>query len=330
MLFWGLRDLKRIHLLTVDKPRVDIECSGHILCSSIIQNARKNPNFTNAVKFLELDLPEQELYRPPLTIRAVDCRSFGRYTLVGTHMINSIHKYMYNPLTKREREAEERRKFNQLNTNEHSPLLQQHSPILNPDSDNSKEKSPLLPKDFSISVTYGGTQQTNKTKTDTATSKKRKPSFDEEEDDEEGSKDWWTKYFASIERMIDDSKEAKKLQNQQNGNLQVFVDEDGGQDDKSPGESGKKRFGFKTAATASRFAAKISPKSVRKRTKYKPALCKVSFTSINYLSYCSCVRYSLQNLKLHLSLKNLKNGFILLNCIEAKRLEKKVKMIVVL
>lgn len=277
MLFWGLRDLKRIHLLTVDKPRVDIECSGHILYSSIIQNAKKNPNFTNAVKFLELDLPEQELYRPPLTIRAVDCRSFGRYTLVGTHMINSIHKYMYKPLTRREREVEERRKFNQLNTNEHSPLLQQHSPILNLDSELSKEKSPLLPKDFSISVTYGGTQQISKIKNDTAVPKKRKASFDEEEDDEEGSKDWWTKYFASIERMIDESKEAKKLHTQQNGNLQIFADDERDQGDKSPGSSGKRRFGFKTAATASRFAAKISPKSVRKQNKYKPALCKVSF-----------------------------------------------------
>jgi hypothetical protein len=56
------------------------------------------------------ELPEQELYRPPLTIRAVDCRSFGRYTLVGTHMINSIHRYMYVPMTKRDREAEERKK----------------------------------------------------------------------------------------------------------------------------------------------------------------------------------------------------------------------------
>lgn len=63
--------------------------------------------------YLLQELPEQELYRPPLTIRAVDCRSFGRYTLVGTHMINSIHKYMYVPMTKREREAEERKKPSQ-------------------------------------------------------------------------------------------------------------------------------------------------------------------------------------------------------------------------
>lgn len=110
VLFWGLRDLKRVHLLTVDKPRVDVECAGRILFSSIISNAKRNPNFNTPIKFMELELPEQELYRPPLTIRAVDCRSFGRYTLVGTHTINSIHKYMYTPHTKRARDVEERKK----------------------------------------------------------------------------------------------------------------------------------------------------------------------------------------------------------------------------
>ena len=54
VLFWGLRDLKRVHLMTVDRPRVDIECAGHILYSSVIQNAKKNPNFSTLVKFLEL------------------------------------------------------------------------------------------------------------------------------------------------------------------------------------------------------------------------------------------------------------------------------------
>ena len=49
--------------------------------------------------------PFQEMYCPPLTIRVVDCRSFGRFTLVGTHVINSIHKFLYQPITKRDREA---------------------------------------------------------------------------------------------------------------------------------------------------------------------------------------------------------------------------------
>lgn len=275
VLFWGLRDLKRIHLLTVDKPRVDIECAGHILYSSIIQNAKKNPNFSTPVKFLELDLPEQELYRPPLTIRAVDCRSFGRFTLVGTHMINSVHKYMYTPMTRREKEAEERkRSLNQLKVNNvHSNQI---SPNSVTSTDSNKERSPLLPKDISITVGYGSQEQTKKMKTEI--NKKRKQSLDEDFDDEDANKDWWTKYFASVERMIEDTNNAKRLNH--NGNLQVYSDEENdlsaSNSERSFGEHYKKRFGFKTAATASRFAARISPKSVRKRSRYKPALCKVS------------------------------------------------------
>lgn len=97
VLFWGLRDLKRVHLLSVDKPRIDVECSGKILSSNIIQNAKKNPNFPNMLKSIELELPLEETYAPPITIRCVDCRSFGRYTLVGTHQITSIHRYLYKP-----------------------------------------------------------------------------------------------------------------------------------------------------------------------------------------------------------------------------------------
>lgn len=281
VLFWGLRDLKRIHLLTVDKPRVDIECAGHILYSSIIQNAKKNPNFSTPVKFLDLDLPEQELYRPPLTIRAVDCRSFGRYTLVGTHMINSIHKYMYNPMTKKEKEAEERkRSLAQSNTTGDSPDIPNQTPNhLVPAGDGIKEKSPLLPKDITVSLSYGTHDTTKKMKTEI--NKKRKASMDDDMEDEESGRDWWTKYFASMEEMINESKEAKKHQ-LQDGSLIHLSEEMTAMktsvschsNEKSPSEH-KRRFGFKTASTAARFAARISPKSVRRRNKQKTALCKV-------------------------------------------------------
>lgn len=82
--------------------------------------------------------------------------------------------------------------------------------------------------------------------------------------------------------MIEESKEAKKYLTQ-NGNLQVYDDENnphsGNSSDRSPGRSPgpeyKKKFGFKTATNATRFSTKISPKSVRKRSKYKTQLCKV-------------------------------------------------------
>ena len=54
VLFWGLRDLRRIHLLTVDRPRVDVEIAGHIVQSAVINSVRRNPNFTNPVKFIDL------------------------------------------------------------------------------------------------------------------------------------------------------------------------------------------------------------------------------------------------------------------------------------
>ena len=50
VLFWGMRELKRIQFMSVDKPRIDIECAGHVLSSSVIQNAKKNPNFIILVK----------------------------------------------------------------------------------------------------------------------------------------------------------------------------------------------------------------------------------------------------------------------------------------
>nr|CAD7193654.1 unnamed protein product [Timema douglasi] len=304
VLFWGLRDLKRIHLLTVDKPRVDIECAGHILYSSVIQNAKKNPNFGTPVKFLELELPEQELYRPPLTIRAVDCRSFGRYTLVGTHMINSIHKYMYVPMTKREREAEERKKSlqqlqskcrnlrqfrvsadvdpanpNQLTANSYTVV----------DTDN-REVSPLLPKakDTPIMLDYGTSQPTKK-ELKTEVNKKRKQSLSDEVDNDEASRDWWTKYFASVEAMIEENKEARKetahLQSQQNGTLQIYLDEathnaNALQECKrelswSSERSEKKKHTLKGAATATKFVARLSPKSARRKKELSTALMKI-------------------------------------------------------
>ncbi|KAL0125715.1 hypothetical protein PUN28_004639 [Cardiocondyla obscurior] len=225
VLFWGLRDLKRIHLLTVDKPRVDVECAGHILYSSVIANAKKNPNFNTPIKFLELELPEQELYRPPLTIRAVDCRSFGRYTLVGTHTINSIHKYMYYPLTKRAKDAQERKKS----------LYQ-----------------------LQCTGDVGSLE------------------------DGDRCQDWWTKYFASVEAMIEENKELRKeksiFQSQPNGTLPMLFDEavtPSQTADKNSGINPTKRlFGLKSPTNAVKFVSRLSPKQTQHKYN-KTALLKI-------------------------------------------------------
>ncbi|CAH0716714.1 unnamed protein product, partial [Brenthis ino] len=207
VLFWGLRDLKRIHLLSVDKPRVDIECSGHIIYSSVIQNAKRNPNFGNPVKFVDVELPDQDLYRPPLTIRVVDCRSFGRITLVGTHTINSIHKYIYTPMSRREKEIEDRKKslIQLQNVDLRSNCIIQDD-VYN--IENEKESCPLLFRDGRVIMAYGTRRPgVAKKVIKHESNKKRKASADSVLDDDESSKDWWTKYFASVESMIEEEKQ---------------------------------------------------------------------------------------------------------------------------
>ncbi|KAL0280303.1 UNVERIFIED_CONTAM: hypothetical protein PYX00_001638 [Menopon gallinae] len=280
VLFWGLRDLKRIHLLTVDKPRVDIECAGHILSSTVIQNAKKNPNFGSPVRFIDVELPEQELYRPPLTIRAVDCRSFGRYTLVGTHMINSIHKYMFVPMTKKERESKSRQKYLQQLQENTKPTADSATSRQFVDDDTT-EDSPLLPRETTITLGYGTTSTASKKELKSEVNKKRKKeSVDDTEDDEE-NRDWWTKYFMSVEAMIEEGKESKKesaaMQNQPNGN--IFPGEQDGREKKDAGSGSDKdikgKRTLKGATSAIRFVSKLSPKSVRKKNDWKKALIKL-------------------------------------------------------
>ncbi|XP_067214359.1 otoferlin-like isoform X3 [Linepithema humile] len=291
VLFWGLRDLKRIHLLTVDKPRVDVECAGHILYSSVIANAKKNPNFNTPIKFLELELPEQELYRPPLTIRAVDCRSFGRYTLVGTHTINSIHKYMYSPLTKRAKDAQERKKS----------LYQLQCTAL--DQSKSKYQQISLPEPFTdmesnngdTTITLGFDLAGPTKKDKTEQNLRRKQSLVKDSsmgdlsalEDGDGCQDWWTKYFASVETMIEENKELRKeksiLQNQPNGSLPMFLEpvtpvaqnQLAASGEKTPGNNPtKKLFGLKSPANAAKFVSKLSPKQTQRKSR-KTALLKI-------------------------------------------------------
>lgn len=289
VLFWGLRDLKRIHLLTVDKPRVDVECAGHILYSSVIANAKKNPNFNTPIKFLELELPEQELYRPPLTIRAVDCRSFGRYTLVGTHTINSIHKYMYYPLTKRAKDAQERKKS----------LYQLQCTALDPSKSKFQQTSllesmtDLEANNGDTIITLGfdlGSGPTKKDKTEQNLRRKQSLANDNSigdfgAEDGDGCQDWWTKYFASVETMIEENKELRKekslFQSQPNGTLTMLLDDAVTQSqlavsgDKNPGINPTKRlFGLKSPTNAVKFVSRLSPKQIQHKYN-KIALLKI-------------------------------------------------------
>ncbi|NXO69106.1 FR1L4 protein, partial [Phainopepla nitens] len=93
ILFWGLRDLKRVNLFEVDEPQVIIECAGKKVESEVIVSYKENPNFIELVKYMDVELPEQVYLHPPLSIFVVEKRAFGRTVLVGSHVVSNVMKF---------------------------------------------------------------------------------------------------------------------------------------------------------------------------------------------------------------------------------------------
>ncbi|NWT05049.1 FR1L4 protein, partial [Mionectes macconnelli] len=94
ILFWGLRDLKRVNLFEVVEPQVIIECAGKKVESEVIVTYKENPNFTELVKYMDVELPEQVYLHPPLSIFVVEKRAFGRTVLVGSHVVSDVMKFL--------------------------------------------------------------------------------------------------------------------------------------------------------------------------------------------------------------------------------------------
>ena len=55
VLFWGVRDLKRIALMTVKRPRVDFVVGGDApISAGALADIKLNSNFENNVQFLDV------------------------------------------------------------------------------------------------------------------------------------------------------------------------------------------------------------------------------------------------------------------------------------
>lgn len=54
VLFWGVREMKKVQLLSVDRPQVLIECGGRGVKSCVIQSYKNNPNFSVQAEAFEV------------------------------------------------------------------------------------------------------------------------------------------------------------------------------------------------------------------------------------------------------------------------------------
>uniref|UniRef100_A0A8D2MSX5 C2 domain-containing protein n=1 Tax=Zonotrichia albicollis TaxID=44394 RepID=A0A8D2MSX5_ZONAL len=184
ILFWGLRDLKRVNLFEVDEPQVIIECAGKKVESEVIASYKENPNFTELVKYMDvvsgkvnstmagytIELPEQVYLHPPLSIFVVEKRAFGRTVLVGSHVVSDVMKFSPREL---EEEPEDVPKGGCMS------VLDGHLFPLNPVIFSLKAPLKKIPINKLV---------------------KKEDEYEEEKPELE-ELDWWSKYYASLKEL---------------------------------------------------------------------------------------------------------------------------------
>ncbi|XP_026163454.1 fer-1-like protein 4 [Mastacembelus armatus] len=186
VLFWGLRELKRVNLFEVERPMVKVECAGRQLESEEIESYKVHPNFKEMVRYIDVELPEQAYLHPPLTLFVVEQRAFGRLALVGSHVVQSLMDYgPRDQGGEPEEEEEERKRKVRRNTVKVNPLLAVKDIGLS-NLQIKQSKIPFNPLKFVRSPL-------NKLM--------KKVEELEEEVPEKEELDWWSKYYASLEEM---------------------------------------------------------------------------------------------------------------------------------
>ncbi|XP_061765119.1 myoferlin isoform X3 [Nerophis ophidion] len=97
ILVWGLRNMKSYQLASVSSPSLVVECGGQRVESAVIRNMKKSSNFPSSVLFIKVLLPKDEMYTPPIVLKVIDHRPFGRKPVVGQCTITSLERFRCDP-----------------------------------------------------------------------------------------------------------------------------------------------------------------------------------------------------------------------------------------
>ncbi|XP_019470570.1 dysferlin-like isoform X2 [Meleagris gallopavo] len=169
ILAWGLRNLKSYQLASVTSPSLLVECGGQLVQSCVIKNVKKNPNFDVCVLFMEVRLPSESLYSPPIIIKIIDNRPFGRRPVVGQCTIRSLEEFYCDPYGEETDGAQEHA--------DDVSLTPRDDVLIDID-----DKEPLLPTQLVEGMTSSALIN---------------PPASRSEPQEEEFIDWWSKFYAS-------------------------------------------------------------------------------------------------------------------------------------
>uniref|UniRef100_A0A8C5CQ83 C2 domain-containing protein n=1 Tax=Gadus morhua TaxID=8049 RepID=A0A8C5CQ83_GADMO len=107
ILAWGVRNLKSFQMASVSCPSLQVECGGVVVQSCVIRSMKKKPNFDVNTLLIDVRLPVEELYMPPIVIKVIDNRQFGRKPVVGQCTIRCLDDFRCEPQEELEEQEEE-------------------------------------------------------------------------------------------------------------------------------------------------------------------------------------------------------------------------------
>ncbi|XP_046143744.1 otoferlin-like [Osmia bicornis bicornis] len=240
VIFWGVRDMKKIYYWPVMKPRIIIDCAGVNVKSEVMENAKKFDNFEEPhiivslgnkklkaiecfIKFFSLrpnikDMPELDIYYPSITIKAYDSRGFGCFKYAGICIVPSIHVFLEQLITEEHYDEQiyesksiiKSQRSKKQSAAIHSVFLttkaififQERLPIDHHLSKNENQE--LIPYKKMIvndkSSIYQKVLRSLKELLLCRRKKRKKEKFQSHSGNEDESLDWWSKYYASVEK----------------------------------------------------------------------------------------------------------------------------------
>ncbi|XP_071649969.1 otoferlin [Temnothorax longispinosus] len=202
VIFWGVRDMRKIKYMPVRKPRIIVECAGVHVKSEVMKNARRFSNFEEPHIMVELEMPELDIYYPSITIKAYDSRGFGCFKYAGICIIPNIHVFLEQLITEEDYDVQiyESKFMQKFRLTKRQTAIVLPLPI---DYSPSKEESKglIAYKRMAATDVHSKLKRllviTKRILKFKFLTKRKKVEIYKESDDE--TLDWWNKYFASLQ-----------------------------------------------------------------------------------------------------------------------------------